>query len=136
MLAIHTSIRRPNNFGCAIVKEVLTRFMAHICFCKGEIISNEPIDKTIKLVNTLAFTYIPTDRSGVELTKEQLAARNQAQQDQMKIQKAAINCLTNIYNRQNASTDQNLIQPALKDNSVESFKHLKELFQYLVKKLQ
>lgn len=68
-----------------VTKEVLTRFLAHICFCKGEVLNSEQVDRMIKLLNTLAFTYVPTERVSVELTKEQLAARNQAQQDQMKI---------------------------------------------------
>jgi len=135
MTAIVASIRRPNNFGCVVTKEVLTRLMAHICFCKGKVLSNEQVDKTIKLMNTLAFTYIPGDKSaGSELSKEQLTARNQVQQDQMKIQKAAINCLTNIYNR-NESPESAPMQAALKECSVETFKLLKETFVYLVRKI-
>lgn len=51
----------------------MTRFLAHICFCKGEVLSNEQMDKTIKLMNTLAFTYKASDKNIGELTKEQLS---------------------------------------------------------------
>ena len=57
-------------------------------------------------MNTLAFTYIPGDKSaGSELSKEQLTARNQVQQDQMKIQKAAMatNSSTRISSDSNQS---------------------------------
>jgi hypothetical protein len=70
MTAVIASLRRPNNTACVVTKEVMTRFMAHICFCKGAVISNEQIDKAIKLMNTLAFTYKPADKNIGEFTKE------------------------------------------------------------------
>ena len=76
LTAVIASMRRPNNFGCVVTKEVMTRFLAHICFCKGEVLSNEQMDKTIKLMNTLAFTYKASDKNIGELTKEQLSQRN------------------------------------------------------------
>lgn len=77
MAATLSSIRRPNNFACVVTKEVLTRLIAHICFCKGDQIANEHITAVIKLMNTLAFTYSPS-QPAQELSKEQLSARNQA----------------------------------------------------------
>lgn len=41
LTAVIASIRRPNNFSCVVTKEVLTRLTAHICFCKGTLLSNE-----------------------------------------------------------------------------------------------
>lgn len=41
LTATIASMRRPNNSACVVTKEVMTRFIAHICFCKGDVLSNE-----------------------------------------------------------------------------------------------
>lgn len=46
------SITDPVNKDSRDSKEVLVRFIAHVCFCKGEIVPNQQMEKIIKVVTT------------------------------------------------------------------------------------
>ena len=70
-------------------KEVLVRFIAHVCFCKSEALASDVLAKAIRAVRWM-------------ILKPQKANENerQKQQEQHNLTKAALNCITNIYNRE------------------------------------
>ena len=85
------SLGDPANKESRDSKEVLVRFVAHVCFCKGDIVPNAQLEKIIRV-------------NGSFLTKPPKAApdaERPAQQDHQKLVKAALNCISNIYNRDN-----------------------------------
>ena len=69
----------------------MVRFISHVCFCKNDVIASDVLEKVIKAANYM-------------ILKPQKAndSEKQRQQEQHNLTKAALNCITNIYNREQA----------------------------------
>ena len=81
-----SSLKHNQNRNSPESKEVLVRFLAHICYCKVDIIPNPQIGQIIRQV-----TNYLSKPPAVKKDEEQ------PQMDPQKLIKASLNCLSNIY---------------------------------------
>ena len=72
------------------------------------------------------------------ILKPQKANENekQRQQEQHNLTKAALNCITNIYNRESSPGQTPSLQASVKTESEATFTKIKDLFMFLMKNIQ
>ena len=121
------SLTHASNKSNLSSKEVIVRFIAHICFCKSEVLSSDILAKTLRTVRQM-------------ILKPEKANENekQRQQEQHNLTKAALNCITNIYNRESTSANgqNSSLQASVKTESEVTFAKIKDLFMFYMRNIR